>query len=352
MIMRECFPCKEEKVQIDMENVKYIYEKIGDDYSREIFANRFMYSLVGDYGYIGKILSKTEMGRKIVNMKNVYIYGAGKRGTMLMEWFPELDCKGFIDKKGTGTCMGYPVYEPEAFEYAQGTTILISIAKMGDEVCDYLLEHKKIPRENIFILDEYITHISDDIYFESKYINNIDMTQKIFMDLGSYDGKDSIRALNYFKDDDISVYALEPDEINYKKCKHNLEKYAGKVYLIQKGIGYEKVIARFQEGAETASKFDETGNSLVEMDTIDGIVEERDVGFIKMDIEGQELDAIVGGAKTIRRCNPVLAVSIYHKKSDIYSIPLKILEINPSYQFYFEHYSFGWYDTVLYAVAK
>lgn len=359
MILRECFPCEEEKPQytiFDMENIRYIYGKIGDDYSREIFANRLMYSLMGDYEYIGRILANTETGRKIDKMletlKSVYIYGAGRRGTLLIKMFPKINWKGFVDKKGDGFCVGYPIYSPETFEYDQNTTILISIANKGIEIRDYLVENRKIPKEKIVVLDEYIGHISDDIYFDSKYIKNIIMTDKIFMDLGCYDGKDSIKAINYFRNEDICVYALEPDDSNYQNCIDNFNKHGYNVRLIKKGIGYKKAMEYFQEGDGTGSKFSKAGNSLVEIDTIDDIVGEQDVGFIKMDIEGLEEGAIVGGAKTIKRCSPVLAVSVYHKKSDIYRIPLKILEINPSYQLYFEHYTFGWSDTVLYAVAK
>ncbi len=50
------------------------------------------------------------------------------------------------------------------------------------------------------------------------------------------------------------------------------------------------------------------------------------------------------------RDSPILAVSVYHKKNDIWKIPLEILRINPEYRFYMGHYKTGWDDTVLYAV--
>lgn len=359
MILRECFPCEEESSQyttLNIGDISYIYGKIGDDYSREIFANRLLYSLTGEYEYIGRILANTETGRRIREMletlKGVYIYGAGRRGTLFIKMFPEINWKGFIDKRVQGSCMGYPVYNSETFEYNQEITILVSVANEGSEIRDYLIKNRKIPREKIIVLDEYIGHISDDIYFDSKYIKNIVMTNKIFMDLGCYDGKDSIKASNYFRNNDICIYAFEPDDYNYQKCSDNFIKGGYRVQLIKKGIGDKKAIEHFWEGDGSGSKFSKMGNSLVEIDTIDDVAKEQNVGFIKMDIEGLEEKAIVGGTETIRRCVPVLAVSVYHKKSDIWRIPLKILEINPSYRLYFEHYTFGWSDTVLYAVAE
>lgn len=359
MILRECFPCEEkEKIQyntFNIEDIRYIYTKIGDDYSREIFANRLMYSLIGDYEYIGKIVANTEWGKKIEkileDLDNICIYGAGKRGTLVIKMFPQINWKGFIDKKGNGSCLGYPIYSLEDFEYKQDINILVSTVHEKDIIRNYLIENKKVPEERILVLDEYIINISDDIYFDSKYLKSVNMAQKIFMDLGCYDGKDTINAINYFQQDDIQVYALEPDNENYQNCINNLNIYKDKVQLIKKGIGSRKAIKPFQGGG-TGAKFSETGESVVEIDTIDDIIGMQDVGFIKMDIEGYEEDAIAGGIETIKRCSPVLAVSVYHKKSDIWRIPLKILEINPSYQLYFGHYTFAWSDTVLYAISK
>lgn len=358
MILRECFPCEEEEIKnydLSTNDIGYIYERIGDDYSRDIFANRLMYSLTGDYEYISKIVANTETGKRIREklrvLQNIFIYGAGMRGTMFAKMFPDINWKGFIDQKKQGYCAGYPIYQPEDLKYNQEMFILISVAKEGTEIQDYLVKSRNIPREKIIVLDEFIKHIRDDIYFDPKYIKNISMSNRIFMDLGCYDGKDSIKAINYFRPNDIGIYALEPDEDNYQKCEDNLSQFGNKVYLLKRGVGSEAVKEYFQEGGSGA-RFTKTGNTVVEIDTIDNLAGTQDVGFIKMDIEGYERRAIEGAKATIRRCKPILAVSVYHKRADIWEIPLKILEINPSYRLYFGHYSFGWDDSVVYAIEQ
>lgn len=57
---------------------------------------------------------------------------------------------------------------------------------------------------------------------------------------------------------------------------------------------------------------------------MDKFCEERNVlpDFIKMDIEGAELAALKGGIKTITKCRPQLAISIYHSSEDFINIPL------------------------------
>lgn len=78
-----------------------------------------------------------------------------------------------------------------------------------------------------------------------------------------------------------------------------------------------------------------------------GIV--KKVDFIKMDIEGSEAAALLGARQTIAKFKPKLAISLYHKPSDIFEIPLLINHLFPFYdQFYLDHYSIHQWETVLY----
>ena len=75
------------------------------------------------------------------------------------------------------------------------------------------------------------------------------------------------------------------------------------------------------------------------------------VTFIKMDIEGAELNALKGSREIIKKYKPRLAVSVYHKKEDLIEIPLYIKELVPEYKLYIRHYSNAAIETVLYAVV-
>lgn len=83
---------------------------------------------------------------------------------------------------------------------------------------------------------------------------------------------------------------------------------------------------------------------------LDDVCNDRDITFIKMDIEGSERQALLGSRKTIERCKPKLAISIYHKSEDIWELPDLILQMNRDYTFYLRHYSLASEDTVLYAI--
>ena len=73
--------------------------------------------------------------------------------------------------------------------------------------------------------------------------------------------------------------------------------------------------------------------------------------FIKMDIEGSELGALQGAETSIRRWQPKLAISLYHRPEDFFSIPLWIDALDVGYRFFLDHYSIHNEETVLYAAV-
>lgn len=71
--------------------------------------------------------------------------------------------------------------------------------------------------------------------------------------------------------------------------------------------------------------------------------------FIKMDIEGAELEALEGAKNTIVKSKPKLAICLYHKPDDLWKIPLYLKKLVPEYKFYIRHHSKVRWETVLYA---
>ena len=77
-----------------------------------------------------------------------------------------------------------------------------------------------------------------------------------------------------------------------------------------------------------------------------------------MDIEGAELEALLGGSSVISNELPHLAISIYHKPEDLFTIPLYVNELSNNYEFrLLQHYtdpSMGtpFTDLVLYCLPK
>lgn len=94
---------------------------------------------------------------------------------------------------------------------------------------------------------------------------------------------------------------------------------------------------------------DNEAEKVFETCMLDDVFEDTKIDFIKMDIEGAEYAALTGAERCIRRNHPILAVCVYHKKDDLFTIPKLILQFNGNYKLYLRHYSDNQTETVIYA---
>lgn len=97
--------------------------------------------------------------------------------------------------------------------------------------------------------------------------------------------------------------------------------------------------------------------TLPEVETIsidDFVREERlpHVDFVKMDIEGAELDALRGAEQTVRAFRPNLAIAIYHRDADFVDIPRYLRNLDLGYRFYLDHFTIYGEETVLFASTR
>ena len=153
------------------------------------------------------------------------------------------------------------------------------------------------------------------------------------IDLGAYDG-DTIREFLEATGGEYGyITALEPDEKNFKKLLKNTEKMFN-ISCLNMGAWDKKETLIFSKKAGRNSKLsaDGTGVEVIDIDSL-----ELSPTFIKMDIEGAELKALCGAEKTIKKNAPKLYVCAYHRNEDLFSLPLKIWELNENYRIYFRH---------------
>jgi hypothetical protein len=72
----------------------------------------------------------------------------------------------------------------------------------------------------------------------------------------------------------------------------------------------------------------------VPLTTIDKLVDELKlarVDFIKMDIEGAEVKALLGARSTLQRFHPRMSLSVYHHPAHPVEVPQAALAAWPSY---------------------
>ncbi|HCL00890.1 MAG TPA: hypothetical protein DHW61_00445 [Lachnoclostridium phytofermentans] len=176
--------------------------------------------------------------------------------------------------------------------------------------------------------------------------------EEVFVDAGCCDLGTTLRLKQHCKKLK-RVYAFEPDKSNYETCikaaEKNFDKDVIRTYC--KGTWSKRKTLYFSATSDGSSCISESGTECIEVITIDEVVDPNErVTFIKMDVEGSELESLKGAENTIRRDKPKLAICIYHKPEDMYEIPLFIKHIVPEYMLYMRHHSNGDGETALYAI--
>lgn len=121
--------------------------------------------------------------------------------------------------------------------------------------------------------------------------------------------------------------------------------------MIPEGAWSKKERLYFSDENECGMITGKPSDIYIDCDSIDNMVDsDEKVTFIKMDIEGAELEALKGAVDTIKRCHPKLAICVYHKREDLITIPQFIKSIDKSYKLYLRaHYPYV-SETVLYAI--
>jgi FkbM family methyltransferase len=174
-----------------------------------------------------------------------------------------------------------------------------------------------------------------------------------YFDCGAFTGDTIAGFLNATGGSYRHIWAAEPDRSNCEQLVNYVkEAKLADIDIINKGIyGYTGKLP-FRENGTMLSMISEDAESYIDVDTIDHIAGDAPVTYIKMDVEGAELQALRGAERTIRSNHPALGISIYHKQRDLIDIPEYIKEIVPEYKFYFRVHKKLAIDTVLYAVIK
>ena len=153
------------------------------------------------------------------------------------------------------------------------------------------------------------------------------------IDLGAYDGDTIAEFLEATSGEYDYITALEPDEKNFRKLLKNTEELFD-ISCLNMGAWDKHDTLIFDTQAGRNSRLSAKGKS-VEVIDVDSL--ELSPTFIKMDIEGAEFKALCGLEKTIKKYAPKLYICAYHRNEDLFTLPLKVLELNPEYKIYFRH---------------
>ena len=362
---------KEINVMEFREQIKKIYNHMGNDLSKEIYINRLLYSLTEDNKYMRNVIETTYEGRQFISKlycdKKKIIFSAGAWGKEIITSYPDVEFEGFIDNRVKNDqtdeeCLGYPVisYDKYLKEYAPNTIVIIASRLYYDEIYNQL-KSDNISDEYILNAGKMIDDMSVRQYFDLPEMENRRLASECFIDAGSFDGRTSSLFYKWCQKNinskEINIWAFEPDKNNLEKCKKTLallkqEKNRRVEYqVIQKGLWDSTGTISFSSVQNGTSKITNTGEDQIFVDRLDKMIpKDEEVTFVKMDLEGSEYKALLGAEEIIKKYKPKLAISIYHKPEDIWELPELVLSMNPQYKLYLGHYSTAAAETVLYAL--
>ena len=187
--------------------------------------------------------------------------------------------------------------------------------------------------------------------------------KEVFVDGGCLDLRSSEYFQMWCKNECRRIVAFEAD-------RRSIEEYMNPVLrqnsalqdvtqVVGKGLWSREGVLEFGFTPDHASTFsvdargkvniNGTNYQRIDVTSIDNVMNGDEVTFIKMDIEGAEMEALQGARKTIDKWHPILAISVYHKANDIMELPGMIRDIYEGYKLYLRMYHEDNTEVVLYA---
>lgn len=176
----------------------------------------------------------------------------------------------------------------------------------------------KYPDFELFFSNDSIPYhvlLSNYIFLHHVPENQIDL----MVDAGAFIGSFSIYAINKYPQIK-RILALEPDPLNLERLKQNviLNKF-DKIEILPVGLWKRKETLVFYPNQELASsvyhKGDKNNKGIeIQVDSLDNILKGLTGQriFIKMNIEGAEIDALPACAETIRNNKVHIAIAADH----------------------------------------
>ncbi|WP_010167114.1 FkbM family methyltransferase [Candidatus Epulonipiscium viviparus] len=364
--------------KITFNEIKTAYESLADDLSREIFDKRIQYAYKqtpASIEELGKLNvssaadavnpeEKITLRKEVEKFSNptIIIYGAGVLGHSIFEAIKDIKKVIFCvsnpsDIDNVKTEDGIKVIsKAELLSTYSDTPIIIASHTYFSEILDSLISIGIHPENIINILK----FMFENNYFDKSIISFNE--NEVFVDVGVYNASTSIEFAEKYKQNYKKIYLFEADPKLAKLSKQNLEISSISNYEIYDvGLWDKKDTLKFENTQSSANCITTEGNIIIHVDTLDNYfihdkTNIRDIPtFIKMDIEGAELEALKGGEQLIKQYAPKLAICVYHKLEDVIIITNWLKNINPKYTMYLRHHGSGTnsaYETVLYAIQK
>ncbi len=190
---------------------------------------------------------------------------------------------------------------------------------------------------------------------ENQYFNplTLDLSQGKsirFVDGGAYNGDTYLELCTLA--DVQAAYLFEPDSANFSQLVNNVRGSTHPVQCLPLGLSDGYRILSFNAGNGEGASITENGTAHIAVTALDDVLAGHTVDFIKLDVEGAEMQALQGARQLIQRCRPVLSLSLYHHPQDLWELPLMLTRLCENYRLYIRQHFYNSFDSVLYGVPQ
>lgn len=201
-------------------------------------------------------------------------------------------------------------------------------------------------------LDESFGGFRHDLaqYFNPLTLPTLPKRPIHFVDGGAYDG-DSLLQLAACQPI-AQAYLFEPDPENYRKLTDHLRCSPFPAFCLPLGLMDTYKVLSFAGGQGEGGTVSSIGNIHIACVALDELLPNSAADFIKLDVEGAEIQALLGARNLIAKHRPTLAISLYHRPDDLWAIPAVLDDISPDYSLFIRQHYYNSFDCVLYAIPK
>lgn len=367
-----------------------------------------------DNGFL--LLDRARDPEIISRFSNIVLWGAGSYVEQVLSTVPQGTVSAVFDsnpKKWGRRIQNVLVYPPEEFSVDGDTAVIISASKNMDDIArslnavycvraeqmfpmitqqtlhrHYLSNVIRSHQEELLHVEALLEDTASKRYFAG-YINTILTMNPLLLtrnaytaepyvyageietiapklgdcivDCGAFIG-DTMERFVQLADGQCKFYGLEPVLGNYELLVRTAKKYPSvQSVMDQCAVGARRGTVEIISESDITVRADSCGTyaggrgsvrTVVPVETLDRLFEKQGTDYIKMDIEGEEVNAILGGRNVIRRDRPAMLLSAYHMINHMWEIPLLVRDICPSYRIYCGHQPGAPFEPEFYCTAR
>ncbi|SKC38398.1 methyltransferase, FkbM family [Ohtaekwangia koreensis] len=223
-----------------------------------------------------------------------------------------------------------PKVKAVASRFIKDISLAKSLYKINFNVIEYpLYWPKEYSIDGIYQVTSETFDNDDWHYYQKK--NTIIEHNEILLDVGAAEGLFALSVADKCN----QIIMIEPNDHFAKALKTTFQPFDKKTTIYNVAVGSAEGTIAFNQ-TSLSGKVDLSDNESVQksITTVDKIIGDTPITYLKADIEGHELEMLKGAIGTIKKNKPKIVITCYHRENIASEIIDFIKSIVPEYNHY------------------